>query len=235
MFFPHYIKVKRSDKVLDVGSGGYPYWRADVLCDKYDEGDAECKDHWGDAPIVKDRPFYRIIDGKLPFADKEFDLVTCACVLEHIETEKIPAFVKELSRVGKKVYIEVPKPFFDMTYNIGVHLSLCDIVDFGELVFIDKKNVNGLSYQNLFHRWMWKMRRENIFTVDNNPSVTAVGMMFEGEIPVSIWNKESYFWSLVNNNDYFCTPPTFLWKVFNRIRLPKKKHQWEVPYHLRHK
>lgn len=235
MFFPHYIKVKRSDKVLDVGSGGYPYWRADVLCDKYDEGDAECKDHWGDAPIVKDRPFYRIIDGKLPFADKEFDLVTCACVLEHIETEKIPAFVKELSRVGKKVYIEVPKPFYDMTYNLNVHLSLCDIFN-GMLVFIDKKDA-GLETQTKFHQWMWHLRRDNIFTVDNNPSVTAVGMMFEGEIRVRILTNKNDFWLYVMLNDYFCTPPTFLWKVFNRLKriIPKKRHKWEVPYHLRHK
>lgn len=49
----------------------------------------------------------RLFDGYvMPYADNEFDTAVCAHVLEHVEHER--TFLRELGRIAKKVYIEVP-------------------------------------------------------------------------------------------------------------------------------
>lgn len=93
--------VKPSDLVLEVGSGGNPYFRANVLLDAY----AETRErHW--VPLVHDRPTVLGFVERLPFRDKAFDFVIASHVLEH-STD--PArFLGELQRVAKAGYIEVP-------------------------------------------------------------------------------------------------------------------------------
>ena len=54
----------------------------------------------------KDKSFVKITEKKLPFKDKEFDFVFASHVAEHVED--VSYFLNELSRVGKRGYIEVP-------------------------------------------------------------------------------------------------------------------------------
>ena len=54
----------------------------------------------------KNKNFVKINDKKLPFKDKEYDFVIASHVAEHVED--VSYFLNELSRVGKKGYIEVP-------------------------------------------------------------------------------------------------------------------------------
>ncbi len=54
----------------------------------------------------KDKSFVKITEKKLPFKDKEFDFVIASHVAEHVED--VSYFLNELSRIGKKGYIEVP-------------------------------------------------------------------------------------------------------------------------------
>jgi SAM-dependent methyltransferase len=44
---------------------------------------------------------------RLPYRAKQFDLVTCTDVLEHIAPEHVPLVLHELARVGCKVYAEI--------------------------------------------------------------------------------------------------------------------------------
>lgn len=217
MFFPNYIKVGRGDRVLDVGSGAYPYRRADVLCDKYNIGDDDdCFQHCGKPVTANDRPFFRIVDNILPFEDKEFDLATCACVLEHVPVEDLHTLVAEIERVAKSAYIEIPKPFYDCVYNIAPHVNLCDILEDGTILMISKRNTSLRNVSD-FNEWAWQMRKEEVFSLDSHPRITAVGRMYYGEIPVRVVNDEEEFWRLVYVNRYFCSPPSFAWKVWNRI------------------
>lgn len=234
MFFPHYVKVKRTDKVLDVGSGAYPYRRANVLCDKYNIGDEhDCLLHCGKPVLVNKKPFYRIVDNLLPFGDKEFDVSTCACVLEHVPLEDLHTLVAEIERVSKSVYIEVPKPFYDCVYNIDPHLNLCDILEDGTIIFIDKKNTH-LKRLSGFNEWAWQLRKEGVFSLDEHPKVTAVGRMYYGEIPIRIIRSEREFFHLVHRNKYFCKPATIVDKAVNVLRgftykrhkEPRQMHAW---------
>lgn len=92
--------------VLEVGSGGNPYYRANVLLDAYENTSER---HW--APLVSDRPTILAFVENLPFKDKAFDFVIASHVLEHALD---PArFLGEMQRVAKGGYIEVPDAFME--------------------------------------------------------------------------------------------------------------------------
>ena len=92
--------------VLEVGSGGNPYARANVLLDAYE---ATRERHW--VPLKIDRPLVLGFVEKLPFKDHAFDFVIASHVLEHsAHPEK---FLAELQRVAKAGYIEVPDAFME--------------------------------------------------------------------------------------------------------------------------
>ena len=98
--------VSKQDLVLEVGSGGDPYPRANVLLDAYE---STRERHW--VPLLTDRPTVLGFVENLPFKDKSFDFVIASHVLEHSSD---PArFLSELQRVSKAGYIEVPDAFLE--------------------------------------------------------------------------------------------------------------------------
>ena len=92
--------------VLEVGSGGNPYARANVLLDAYE---ATRQRHW--APLVADRPTLLGHVERLPFRDGAFDFVIASHVLEH--STRPEQFLAELQRVSRAGYIEVPDAFME--------------------------------------------------------------------------------------------------------------------------
>lgn len=101
-----YCPVGKKALVLEVGSGGNPYARSNVLLDAYEHTRER---HW--APLISDRPTVLGFVENLPFKDKAFDFVIASHVLEHsTEPEK---FLSELQRVAKAGYIETPDAFME--------------------------------------------------------------------------------------------------------------------------
>jgi SAM-dependent methyltransferase len=98
--------VDRSALVLEVGSGGNPYYRANILLDAYEDTRER---HW--APLITDRPTVLGFVENLPFKDKAFDYVIASHVLEHSTDPK--RFLAELQRVANAGYIEVPDAFME--------------------------------------------------------------------------------------------------------------------------
>ena len=92
--------------VLEVGSGGNPYPRANVLLDAYEETRER---HW--VPLIHDRPTVLSFGENLPFKDKSFDYVIAAHVLEHSPYPE--KFLAELQRVARGGYIETPDAFME--------------------------------------------------------------------------------------------------------------------------
>ena len=108
--------VPKSALVLEVGSGGSPYFRANVLIDAY----AETRErHW--APFIKDRPSVLGMGEALPFRDKSFDFVIASHVLEHSANPE--KFLNELQRVAKAGYIETPDAFMERMNPYWDHRS----------------------------------------------------------------------------------------------------------------
>ena len=97
------LHIKRHDRVLEVGPGNRPTFRADVLVEKFLGDDTHRR---GGLRIFPHQQLVNAAAEALPFADKEFDYVICNQVLEHSDD---PAqFLREVTRVGKAGYIETP-------------------------------------------------------------------------------------------------------------------------------
>lgn len=109
-----YCPVKKNALVLEVGSGGNPYPRANVLCDAYQE---TIERHF--APLVSDRPTVLGFAENLPFKDNSFDFVIASHVLEHSRNPE--KFISELQRVAKAGYIETPDAFMERICPYPMH------------------------------------------------------------------------------------------------------------------
>ena len=97
--------LKNNDdlSVVDLGcgtNGACPY--ADVLVDRND---------WSDKFIGKKFVTHDLNNSPLPFEDKEFDFCFASHILEHV-TDPV-TFCKEMTRISKSGYIEVPMPLID--------------------------------------------------------------------------------------------------------------------------
>jgi len=103
--------------VLEVGSGGNPYARANVLLDAYE---VTRQRHW--VPLKTDRPTVLGFVEHLPFKDKAFDFVIASHVLEH--SADPDRFLSELQRVGRGGYIEVPDAFMERIIPYRDHIAI---------------------------------------------------------------------------------------------------------------
>lgn len=102
-----YVPVSADAVVLEVGSGGNPFPRSDILVDAFGEETSER--NW--EPLSTERPTFEGFGEELPFRDKAFDYVIACHVLEHsIDPAK---FLNELQRVAKEGYIELPNSLFE--------------------------------------------------------------------------------------------------------------------------
>ena len=69
--------------------------------------------------VFKGAKFVRIIPNKaLPFDDKQFDILFCSAVLEHVgDYEWQIFFVQECLRVAKKIYLTTPNRWFPIEFH----------------------------------------------------------------------------------------------------------------------
>lgn len=114
-FMKSKIKITSKSKVLDVGISPneelpdtniferiYPY--PSSLTAVSVEDCRNLKKKYPKVKILQVKP-----DAKLPFKDKEFDLVTAWATLEHVgDYRKQEKFINELLRVGKKIFLTTP-------------------------------------------------------------------------------------------------------------------------------
>ena len=82
-------------KVLDIGCGYTAHKNATVICDIQDLSN-----------FYNNKNFVKLDGNILPFKDNEFDFVIASHVIEHVKD--VDTFIKELSRVSSKGYIELP-------------------------------------------------------------------------------------------------------------------------------
>lgn len=112
--------------VLDIGSGDKPSWRADVLLDRFpDDAYAGQRSGTGRTRIV--RPLFDADAADMPFADGAFDYAICSHLLEHV-TDPV-GVVRELTRVARAGYIEVPEASSAKIIDFPSHLWWCRLDD----------------------------------------------------------------------------------------------------------
>jgi uncharacterized protein YbaR (Trm112 family)/SAM-dependent methyltransferase len=102
------LSIPRGQRVIDIGGGDGPFPRADVICEKFLGDSVERTNPLGNAGtralVVGDIE-------NLPFADKSFDFVFCSHILEH--TTDPSRAIAEITRIGKRGYIEVPSEYLE--------------------------------------------------------------------------------------------------------------------------
>ena len=115
-------------KVLDIGCGYTAHKKANVICDIQDLSE-----------FYKNRKFVKLENKKLPFDDKEFDLVITSHVIEHVED--VSFFIKELQRISLKGYIELPTILEDnlVFENKNDHLWQMEFDDINYQLLIRKR------------------------------------------------------------------------------------------------
>ncbi|MDQ7083787.1 MAG: methyltransferase domain-containing protein [Sulfurovum sp.] len=113
--------VDKNALVLEVGSGGNPYFRSNVLIDAYLDTRER---HY--TKLISDRPTVLGFVENLPFKDNSFDFVIASHVLEHSKDPE--KFISEIQRVAKAGYIEVPDAFFErLACYLDHRLEITDI------------------------------------------------------------------------------------------------------------
>lgn len=143
------FNIKKGDKVLDVGCGGYPFPLANIYADLYTgktiHRTEKLQKVAGKDVIVCDVE-------KMPFKDKEIDYVYCSHVLEHVND---PAKAcDEIMRVGKRGYIETPTKTSDIMLNfLRLKQHKWFVVTSGNTLFFfeyDKKEKIDMSMNNFY-------------------------------------------------------------------------------------
>lgn len=184
------LPIKRSDLVLDVGSGSSPHPAADVLLERY----LDPKHRY--SAMVIDRPTVLADACKMPFPDKAFDFVIAFHVLEHVPDPA--SFLQELQRVGKAGYIETPNAIFERLIPYDVHLL--EIMNVNDKLIINKKRsakpdhfLNELEL--IKHSTKWN----RLFY--GNPKLFHVRYFWKDEINFEVLNPEV-------SSDWFVDPET---------------------------
>jgi SAM-dependent methyltransferase len=168
--------INESDVVLDLGGWWKPFARANYVVDylpfhtraqggRIGRG-SERFSHstW----IQQD-----ICAKQLPFKDKEIDFVYCGQTLEDVRD---PLYVcKEIIRVGKRGYIEVPSPWIECQFN----------VDEGELA------AHYPGYEK--HRWIVMIEGQKITFVPKQIWLSLYEFVPQDE--VNQWRVDQRIWT----------------------------------------
>ena len=116
-------------KILDIGCGYTANENANVIADVKDL-----------SVFYKDKKFIQITEKNLPFADNEFDFIISSHVIEHVENFEF--FIKELERISKKGYVELPTRLADniVFENQSDHIWWFKFDDKNNQLVVSKKN-----------------------------------------------------------------------------------------------
>jgi hypothetical protein len=126
--FIRYCAPRPDDTILDVGVSDVVNDAANMLERNYPHPERITALGLGDGEDFRaafPATAYRRIEASqaMPFADKSFAIAASNAVLEHVGSpERQAFFVRELSRVARKVFISVPHRFFPVEHHTAIPL-----------------------------------------------------------------------------------------------------------------
>lgn len=135
------LSIRKNDHVLEIGPGHDPFYRSNIIADKYVDNNAH---RCGDIKIYPHQQFVQADGEHLPFKDKEFDYIICNQVLEHVDNPTL--FIQEICRVGKRGYIETPSLIGEFLFPKEAHKWVILDID-NKLILYAKESVPG-NYKN---------------------------------------------------------------------------------------
>jgi SAM-dependent methyltransferase len=167
--------------VLEVGAGGNPYPRANVLLDAMEDTIER-----NEKALITDRPLVLGLCESLPFKDKAFDYVIASHVLEHSDDPE--KFLSELMRVSKAGYIETPEGWFEKMCAFVYHRLEVSHVN-GKLLIRKKVSWRPEEIALLWNNKLASSKPLHEFLV-SNPELNHMRFYWEGTIDFEIVNPE---------------------------------------------
>lgn len=148
------FNIRPNERVLDIGSGGYPFPYATVLVDRF----LETSKHRHEPLVRRDKPLILADIHSLPFRNKCFDFVYCSHVLEHVDNPVRAC--EEIIRVGKRGFIETPTMGKDALFAWARDMHKWHLVAIGQnLCFFEysQRQLDGIrssAWRDLiFSKW----------------------------------------------------------------------------------
>jgi len=174
MFYPERIKgIKAADRVLEIGPGNTPHWRADVYLDlKFPDDAVKNRQAGGTSDVKLVKPVVYYDGGKFPFNDKEFDYAICSHVVEHVAN--VEAFLSEMFRVAAKGYIEFPTAVYEYMNNYDEHVNFVKATPEG-IVYM-RKSDSQLAYFRKVQERLRDLAEAGLLRIDK----AARPLLFEG-------------------------------------------------------
>jgi len=170
------MKISKTDKVLEVGSGHNPHARADVLLDLFEKDTVN--QHRGGTNLTIDRPFVKADVCDMPFEDKEFDYVMAFFLLEHIPNVK--KAINEIQRVGKRGIIKLPTEFNEFIHPAKEHRWFCSLEN-GTITFKSKPKGWESPIGDAFHK-LWHIDKDYFWFYQHHLNLYQFELEWEGKI-----------------------------------------------------
>jgi hypothetical protein len=171
------FSIHENDLVVEIGGGAHPYFRSDVLLDKF-LSDPQFNFQRGDSDLAIDRPFIHFDGIHTPFLDQQCNYIMLSHVIEHIPVEEIHDFIRELNRIGQAGYIEAPSILFEHMAEVPAHMWFVLCKD--QCLYLAPRT--NTPYQ----RWLRPVLDSMGMLIEDLNEIFFTGMEWHGQIHYQI-------------------------------------------------
>ncbi|MGD9212717.1 MAG: methyltransferase domain-containing protein [Desulfobacteraceae bacterium] len=206
------LEINKDDVVLEIGPGGKPHFRSNVICDKFQNDNTER----GEDPLKKGKAFLVLGDAEnLPFKDKSFDYVIASHLLEHLYNPQ--DFFFEIIRVGKSGYIETPTIISEKIKSIKYHVNFVKADKQKNEIEVIRKT--HWSFDQDLSKWWLSIR---------DKTITGALINYSDHFFLRFFWKKSFTYKIIDHSEF--NKDSFIKSDENDVTITEKVAKTKVKY-----